>query len=157
MAFSLSSSSNLSSTLFLGDLSIFCQESDIYHLFNTFGPIERIEIKKNEHSGPQLTYAFIKFKFAHSAEMALRQVNGTLFMGRFIRMNWAVDNQFGKLVPVNDDRKNKRTAQVHVTFNSKNINMLVSESTLRTLFSQFGDIYDVTINKTSFDKVILFF
>jgi polyadenylate-binding protein len=142
-----------STTLFLGDLSIFCQESNIYEFFQSFGPIERVEIKKNDHTGPHLSYAFIKFKFSHSAELALNTMNGALFMGRFVQINWAVDSQFGKFLPMNNERKAKRTAQVHITFNSKNINLLVSETTLRTLFSQFGEIVDVTINKTSFDKV----
>lgn len=139
---------SLSSTLFLGDLSIFCKEHDIYGLFQPYGPIERIEIKRSEDLKPHLSYGFIKFQFIRSAELALEQVNGKLFMGRFIRVNWAVDKSAGL-----DLKAVKNTAQIHVSFNSRNRSFLVCEASLRELFIRFGDILDVTINKTSFDQV----
>lgn len=45
------------------------------------------------------------------------------------------------------------TAQIHVSFISKQVNFLVSESTLRGLFGTFGEIVDVALKKTQFDQV----
>ncbi len=46
------------------------------------------------------------------------------------------------------------TASVHVTFISNQVNMIINEESLRVLFSQFGEVVDVVINKSSIDQVI---
>jgi RNA recognition motif-containing protein len=143
-----------SATLFLGDLSIFCQEKELFELFQKYGPIESIEIKRSEKNKPCLAYGFIKFAHRQSAADAIEQVNETLFMGRFIRVAWALDDPSSKTpwMKFFENKKVKTTAQVHVIFNSRNIGAPVNESTLREVFSNFGEIIDVTINKTAFNQ-----
>jgi hypothetical protein len=46
------------------------------------------------------------------------------------------------------------TAQVHVSFISKQIDYLISEATLRSLFSRFGEVVDVALKKSQFDEVL---
>jgi RNA recognition motif-containing protein len=70
-----------SSTLFLGDLSMYCTEKDIFMLFDRFGPIESIILKKNN----QHCYGFLCFQDPRSAEIGLRTMNGTVLHGRKIR------------------------------------------------------------------------
>ena len=144
-----------STTLFLGDLSIFCQEKDLFMLFQPFGPIDTIEIKRSEKNKPCLAYGFIKFSHQQSAALAVEHVNGNLFLGRNIRVCWALDDPSEKSpwMKMLENKKAKHTAQIHVSFNSRNPAFPVSESSLRELFSNFGEIVDVTINKTSFNKV----
>ncbi|RYG94268.1 hypothetical protein EON65_57780 [archaeon] len=45
------------------------------------------------------------------------------------------------------------TAQIHVSFISKQIDMLISEATLRSLFGAYGEVVDVALKKSQFDKV----
>jgi RNA recognition motif-containing protein len=144
-----------STTLFLGDLSIFCKEEDLFNLFHPFGPIENIEIKRSEKNKPCLAYGFIKFAYQQSAEQAVQNINGALFLGRNIRVSWALDDPSEKspLMKFLENKKVKQTAQIHVSFNSRNCNAPVSEASLRELFLNFGEIVDVTINKTSFNRV----
>lgn len=144
-----------SATLFLGDLSIFCQESDLYKLFQPYGPIESIDIKRSEKNKPCLAYGFIKFFYRDSAEQAMEAINGMIFLGRSIRVTWALDDpsQKSPIMKLLEEKKVKHTAQIHISFNSRNAFQPVTEATLRQLFSQFGEIVDVTINKTSFNKV----
>jgi RNA recognition motif-containing protein len=145
-----------SSTLFVGDLSIFCQEKDLFELFQSFGSIEAIEIKRSEKNKPCLAYGFIRYTYRESAEMANEKLNGLLYMGRFLRVNFACDNPDEKspLMKFLESKQVKRTAQIHVNFVSQSHrSALINESLLRDLFSNFGEVVDVTINKTTFDQV----
>ena len=85
---SFSNSENLSTTLFLGDLSIYCQEKEVFALFRHFGPIESIQIKRSDDSAvrkPHLSYGFVKFQHRESAERALVELNRKVLMGRALR------------------------------------------------------------------------
>jgi hypothetical protein len=46
-----------------------------------------------------------------------------------------------------------KTAQLHVSFISKQVAYLVSEETIRSLFSSFGKVVDVVLKKATFDQV----
>ena len=72
-------------TLFLGDLSVYCSEKDIRKLFRPFGVIEAIRVKRGTSNKTNLSYGFIKFSTRESADQALRQLNGVMFLGRAIR------------------------------------------------------------------------
>lgn len=73
------------STLFLGDLSAFCNEEDIHKLFSPFGEIVEIKIMRSEETSRNLSYGFIKFASAACAKKAMNAIDGTLFCGRHIR------------------------------------------------------------------------
>ena len=49
----------------------------------------------------------------------------------------------------------KETAQIHVSFISKQVDQLISEATIRSLFSNYGEVLDVALKKSQFDKVQL--
>jgi RNA recognition motif-containing protein len=74
--------------LFLGDLSVYCTERNIFELFQTFGQVESVQIKKSEDGSipkPHLCYGFVKFHHRACAEMAFKTVNRKIFLGRPIR------------------------------------------------------------------------
>lgn len=73
------------STLFLGDLSVYCSEKDIRKLFRPFGVIEAIRVKRGTSNKTNLSYGFIKFSTRESADQAMKQLNGVMFLGRAIR------------------------------------------------------------------------
>lgn len=74
-----------STTLFLGDLSVFCTEKDIRKLFRPYGQIEAIRVKRGSASKANLSYGFIKFFFRYSAEWAINDLSGAMFLGRALR------------------------------------------------------------------------
>lgn len=76
---------NDSTTLFLGDLSVYCTEKDIRRLFRPFGNIEAIRIKRGSTERANLNYGFIMFSSHEVAERAMQAVDGTLFLGRTLR------------------------------------------------------------------------
>lgn len=72
------------STLFLGDLSIYCTEKDIQEVFSSFGAIDCIQLKKGGDC-LHLCYGFVKFLYRESADLALSTMNGKIFLGRPLR------------------------------------------------------------------------
>lgn len=70
-------------SLFLGDLSCFCQEIDIYRVFQQYGPVEDVRIKRNKE-GTGLGYGFITFHDPQSAITAMA-AGGTVILGRPVK------------------------------------------------------------------------
>ncbi len=71
--------------LFVGDLSYFCGEEQLYDLFGQFGGILDVRIKRSDAKGKTLMYGFVKMESLKSALLAAKELNGTLFMGRALR------------------------------------------------------------------------
>ena len=144
-----------STTLFLGDLSIFCKENDLRALFEPFGTVISIHMKGKEQK-KNLSYAFIKFESRECAENALREINGQIFKGRALKIGWA-SNSPNKKKSSNkirlDRLRQDPTAQLHVSFESHHPSSPVNEETLRAEFEHFGRVVDATIKKSHFQKV----
>jgi RNA recognition motif-containing protein len=70
-------------TIFIGDLSAFCEESHLYQAFRPFGEIEVIKLMKNKKNKP-MGYGFVTYQVEESCHKAL-VMGGTLFQGRPIR------------------------------------------------------------------------
>jgi len=139
-----------SATIFLGDLSVYCTERDIFDLFHRFGSVESVQIKKGEDGTtpkPHLCYGFVKFHHRECAEMAYSALNGKVFLGRPLRIGWAASNSTSRHQPPLLPEKKKPTAQVHVTFFCPLSVAPVTESKLREIFERFGNVVDVTINR----------
>jgi hypothetical protein len=45
------------------------------------------------------------------------------------------------------------TAQIHVSYISKQVEVVISEDTLRKIFEHFGVVVDVAIKKSQYDPV----
>lgn len=71
--------------LFLGDLSIFCDEKDIEGAFSTFGEIVDIRIQRSKETSRALSYGFIEFADPNAATAALANMNYYLLKGRPLR------------------------------------------------------------------------
>jgi RNA recognition motif-containing protein len=71
-------------SLFLGDLSYFCNEQHIYVLFASHGPIVAINLCRGSN-GETLYYAFVELSSEEATVKAWRELNGKEFMGRFLR------------------------------------------------------------------------
>jgi RNA recognition motif-containing protein len=143
---------DLSHTLFVGDISIFCDEKNLHHLFSSFGEVASVQLKKPETQSTKahLSYGFIQFVSRESAEIALKKADGFVFLGRALRIGWACDCP-SKKSPKFDNHSRQPTAQLHVTFTSRHPTILVTETSLRNIFNHFGDVVDVTVKKTVSD------
>eukprot|EP01038_Epipyxis_sp_PR26KG_P011695 gene11695-15658_t len=140
-------------SLFIGDLSYFCEEADIIRGFEPFGEIMEVKIKRNQETNRNLSYGFLRYANSNSAKRAIEEMNGMLLCGRPVRIRWASykNNKFSG-ENNNDKKDDVNTAPVHISFISHQINRIVTEESLRSLFEKYGEIVDTTINKFTLDE-----
>lgn len=72
-------------SLFVGDLAIFCTEVEIERLFSQYGQILEIKIMRSEETYRNLSYGFIKFALFECARQAMLELDGVLLCGRPMR------------------------------------------------------------------------
>ena len=74
-------------TLFLGDLTIFCKEHDIRRVFAPFGDIIEIKVMRNVNTetNQHMSYGFLTFLDPLSAKCAMTKMNGYILCGRPLR------------------------------------------------------------------------
>jgi RNA recognition motif-containing protein len=68
--------------LFVGDLSYFCRECHLIHLFSKYGNVSEVRIKRNDVKGKTLMYGFVRLDNIKSALAAATELNNSIFMGR---------------------------------------------------------------------------
>jgi RNA recognition motif-containing protein len=70
-------------TVFIGDLSFHCDENDISRLFQPYGTIQSIIIRRSRN-GESLRYGFVRI-LSDNLQMILDDLHGKKFMGRRLR------------------------------------------------------------------------
>ncbi len=156
-----------SRTLFLGDLSLYCTEKEIFQVFTSFGPIVSIHLKRVPQ-GPatHLSYGFVRFQHRSSAEAAMISMQGALLFGRPLRVGWAEETRNVKQPMPYQSMVSKPPvtttvpshlyrpphAQIHVIFTSTHFKP-VTESALRQIFERFGAVLDVSLKRLHINKV----
>lgn len=131
-------------SLFLGDLSIYCDEKDIAAAFAPYGNIVDIRIQRSKETSRALSYGFIEFDTEESAAVALREMNYFLLKGRPLRIRWAA----GRTTPIKSTTTpHDSAATVYVRFLTLEDNIEITEESLRTLFNQYGPVFDCAIKK----------
>lgn len=76
---------NVTTTVFVGDLSIFVGEGDLLLAFEPFGTVLDVKVMRCEETQKNLSYGFVKFADAQSAAAAMAALNGKLLCGRPMR------------------------------------------------------------------------
>lgn len=108
-------------TLFVGDLSYFCEESHLKELFSKYGEVLNLEIKRGKSTGESLMHGFVEMNNISSAESAMVDLNETLFMGRRIRICWAYGATTDSRDLINKEREN--WIQLHVSFVTRQVHI----------------------------------
>ncbi|KAI0003714.1 hypothetical protein BJV74DRAFT_876070 [Russula compacta] len=73
--------------LYVGSLHFNLTESDIKQVFEPFGELEFVDLHKDSVTGRSKGYAFVQYKRAEDARMALEQMDGFELAGRTLRVN----------------------------------------------------------------------
>ncbi len=71
-------------SVFIGDLSYFCNEDHLIQLFSPYGRVTEVNIRRGV-TGDSLLYGFLAFDNEESATRAQAELNGREFMGRYLR------------------------------------------------------------------------
>lgn len=130
--------------LFIGNLSYFCEEKDLFELFDQYGNVEDVRIIKNDTGTRSLMFGFVTMSSVHEAREMEKLLNGHMFMGRRIRVAIS-ERRYDFKPPQNEG------IQMHVSccsfFNFNEQLVKPSESFLRKFFVQFGSVIDITIKE----------
>ncbi|PBK77318.1 splicing factor CC1-like protein [Armillaria solidipes] len=73
--------------LYVGSLHFNLTESDIKQVFEPFGDLEFVDLHRDPMTGRSKGYAFVQYKRAEDAKMALEQMEGFELAGRTLRVN----------------------------------------------------------------------
>jgi len=73
--------------LYVGSLHFNLTESDIKQVFEPFGELEFVDLHRDPMTGRSKGYAFVQYKRAEDARMALEQMEGFELAGRTLRVN----------------------------------------------------------------------
>lgn len=73
--------------LYVGSLHFNLTEGDIKQVFEPFGELEFVDLHKDSVTGRSKGYAFVQYKRAEDARMALEQMDGFELAGRTLRVN----------------------------------------------------------------------
>ncbi|XP_023242777.1 nuclear cap-binding protein subunit 2-like [Centruroides sculpturatus] len=89
-----------SCTLYVGNLSFYTTEEQIYELFSKCGDIKRIIMGLDRFKKTPCGFCFVEYYIRDDAENAMRYVNGTRLDDRVIRTDWDAGfiegRQFGR-------------------------------------------------------------
>ncbi len=71
--------------LFVGDLSFFCEEQDLFEIFGAFGAVDGVRIVRNDGRNRSLMFGFVCMSNGDEAMDAINHLHGKLIMGRIMK------------------------------------------------------------------------
>lgn len=79
----------MSTKLYVGSLSYKITNEDLENIFNTIGPIKSAKIITDRGTGQSKGFGFVEMSSEDDAKRAIRELNGTVHMGRAIMVSEA--------------------------------------------------------------------
>uniref|UniRef100_A0A7S0HNH8 Nuclear cap-binding protein subunit 2 n=1 Tax=Phaeocystis antarctica TaxID=33657 RepID=A0A7S0HNH8_9EUKA len=77
-----------STTLYIGNLSFFTTEEQVYELFSRSGELKRVIMGLDRYTKTPCGFCFVEFHHRESTEDALRLISGCKLDERIIRVDW---------------------------------------------------------------------
>ncbi|CAN8260067.1 unnamed protein product [Cochlearia groenlandica] len=105
---STTSSASPSSKLFIGGLSSSVDEQSLKDAFSSFGKVSEVRIAYDKESGRSKGFGFVDFAEEDNALSAKHAMDGKGFLGRSLRISFAVERVRGGPVVVPRFGKHKR-------------------------------------------------
>ncbi|CAH8520673.1 unnamed protein product [Dicrocoelium dendriticum] len=85
-----------SSTLYVGNLSFYTREEQIWELFSRAGEVKRVIMGLHRFSKTPCGFCFVEYVTREGAEMAMRYINRTRLDDRLIRTDWDAGFEEGR-------------------------------------------------------------
>ncbi|GAA53215.1 Nuclear cap-binding protein subunit 2 [Clonorchis sinensis] len=85
-----------STTLYVGNLSFYTREEQIWELFSRAGEIKRVIMGLHRFHKTPCGFCFVEYVTREGAEMAMRYVNRTRLDDRVIRTDWDAGFENGR-------------------------------------------------------------
>ncbi|VDQ17525.1 unnamed protein product, partial [Trichobilharzia regenti] len=85
-----------STTLYVGNLSFYTREEQIWELFSRAGEIKRVIMGLHRFSKTPCGFCFVEYCTREGAEVAMRYINKTRLDDRIIRTDWDAGFEEGR-------------------------------------------------------------
>ncbi len=72
--------------VYVGGLTDATSDSQLRHLFGTYGTITRASVIRHKHSGKSAGYGFVEMMSGEQAVRAVTALEGTLYQGNCLRL-----------------------------------------------------------------------
>jgi nuclear cap-binding protein subunit 2 len=82
--------------LYVGNLSYFSTEQQVYELFMRCGSVNRVIMGLNKQTKKQCGFCFVEYVTREAAEIAFETLDNTILDGRCIRVDWDVGFEEGR-------------------------------------------------------------
>lgn len=142
------------STLFVGNLSFFCEERHLFELFDQYAHVHHVRIMRNDFRTRSLMFGFVTLGSLHEANELERLLNGTFFMGRKLRVALRRGT-----APSTEETLQVESPHfpVHVTFSSNftasdKLFIQPTQAWLRKQFMKYGVLLDCSVKDYQHSK-----
>lgn len=71
--------------VFVGDLSYFCEEKDLFELFSQYGTVDNCRIVRNDSKNRSLMFGFVCMSNEQEAQAVAKVLHNYTFMGRAMK------------------------------------------------------------------------
>ena len=85
-----------SSTLYIGNLSFYTNQIQLYEFFSQCGKIDKIIMGVNRKDFTPCGFCFVIYQERSSAELAVKSLDGTKLDNRIIRVDWDMGYEEGR-------------------------------------------------------------
>lgn len=85
-----------STTLYVGNLSFYTTEEQIYELFSMAGDVRRVVMGLDRHRKTPCGFCFVEYYEKSAAQSAINYINGTKLDGRIVRTDWDIGFKEGR-------------------------------------------------------------
>jgi RNA recognition motif-containing protein len=89
MAISLELPERKRMKIYVGNLSYDVTSSDVEQAFSQFGKVASVNILTDKHTGQSKGFGFVEMPEVSEGQTAVKELNGTEFMGREIKVDQA--------------------------------------------------------------------
>jgi len=149
--------------LTLDNLPPKCCEIDLIRLLQPYGKLHSVTIhRQNQRFGHQLSVgATVEYQTREQTEIAAHLLDSNLIWGRKLSVYFSAPPSPAASLPAammnsaatgtGSGTKQTRSAQVHISYLTKQLGVLVTEQMIFDLFSSFGHVLEVSLKKKCVD------